>query len=133
MREKRVPASMETNANETALSILVVDDDALVLMSTCAMLEDLGHTVFEATSGKQALGILEGGAHVDLVITDQAMPDMSGLQLALELESRWPRLPIVLATGYSDLPEGSPPYPMLGKPFNEDDLARTIREALQRG
>ena len=125
-----MPASMEATANAKPLSILAVDDDALVLMSTCAMLEDLGHTVYEATSGQQALGILDGGAMVDLVITDQAMPDMSGLQLAQALESRWPGLPIVVATGYSDLPPGSPTYPMLGKPFNERELARTINEAV---
>ncbi len=124
---------IETTAAAPALSILAVDDDALVLMSTSAMLEDLGHTVFEATSGAQALDILGGGVNVDLVITDQAMPGMTGLQLAQALESRWPGLPIVLATGYSDLPEGSPPYPMLAKPFNERDLARTISEVLTRG
>jgi CheY-like chemotaxis protein len=123
---------MERTAGGTALSILAVDDDALVLMSTCAMLEDLGHTVFEATSGAQALNILDGGVNVDLVITDQAMPGMTGLQLAQALESRWPGLPIVLATGYSDLPEGSPQYPMLAKPFTEKDLARLIAEFAAR-
>lgn len=128
-----MPASMERTAVGTALSILAVDDDALVLMSTCAMLEDLGHTVFEATSGQQALAILDEGVNVDLVITDQAMPGMTGLQLAQKLESRRPGLPVVLATGYSDLPEGSPPYPLLEKPFNEADLARTIGVALARG
>jgi CheY-like chemotaxis protein len=123
---------MERTAGGTALSILAVDDDALVLMSTCAMLEDLGHTVFEATSGAQALNILDGGVNVDLVITDQAMPGMTGLQLAQALGSRWPSLPIVLATGYSDLPEGSPQYPMLAKPFTEKDLARLIAEFAAR-
>lgn len=127
-----MPASMERTAGGTALSILAVDDDALVLMSTCAMLEDLGHTVFEATSGAQALNILDGGVNVDLVITDQAMPGMTGLQLAQALGSRWPSLPIVLATGYSDLPEGSPQYPMLAKPFTEKDLARLIAEFAAR-
>ena len=125
-----MPPSSGASANAKSLSILAVDDDALVLMSTCAMLEDLGHKVFEATSGAQALSILDGGAKVDMLITDQAMPDMSGLQLAQAVESRWPSLPIVLATGYSDLPPGSPAYPMLGKPFNESELARTISEAV---
>lgn len=125
-----MPASTEAAVNRAPLAILAVDDDALVLMSTSAMLEDLGHTVFEATSGEQALGILNGGVVVDLVITDQAMPEMSGLELAKAIEGKWPGVPIVLATGYSDLPPGSPPYPMLGKPFNERDLARTISEAV---
>ena len=64
------------------LTILAVDDDALVLMNTVAMLEDLGHTAFEAYSGREALEILQREDSVDLVITDQAMPQMSGTQLA---------------------------------------------------
>lgn len=112
------------------LTILTVDDDALVLMSTSAMIEDLGHVVLEAASAQQALTILRGGASVDLVITDQAMPEMTGVELAQKLNKEWPTLPVVLATGYSDLPPGSPPFPMIGKPFSEKDLARTIANAL---
>lgn len=113
------------------LTILAIDDDALVLMSTSAMIEELGHTVLEATSARQALRIMRDGAAVDLVITDQAMPDMTGVELAQLLRKDWPDLPIVLATGYSDLP-GSPPFPMIGKPFSEKDLAQTIADVLSR-
>ena len=60
------------------LTVLAVDDDALVLMNTVAMLEDLGHSVFEAYSGREALEILRREDSVDLVITDQAMPQMTG-------------------------------------------------------
>jgi len=63
-------------------TILAVDDDALVLMNTVAMLEDLGHSVFEAYSGKEALELMRQEESIDLVITDQAMPQMSGVQLA---------------------------------------------------
>ncbi len=65
------------------LTILAVDDDALVLMNTTLMLEDLGHTVIEAYSGADALKELRSGAHdIDLVITDHSMPRMTG--------SSWP-------------------------------------------
>jgi CheY-like chemotaxis protein len=113
-----------------SLTILAVDDDALVLMSTSAMIEDLGYSVLEATSGRQALTIMRDGASVDLVITDQQMPDMTGVELAVMLKQEWPNLPVVLATGYNDLPPGSPAFPMIGKPFSEQDIERMISDAM---
>jgi CheY-like chemotaxis protein len=129
------PENADFNAPQQAgsgLTILAVDDDALVLMSTSAMIEDLGHTVLEATSAREALEILRKAENVSLVITDQAMPDMTGVELAAAIRKDRPALPIILATGYSDLPAGSPDYPMLGKPFTEKDIARAIAEALGR-
>ena len=58
--------------------VLVVDDDPMVVASTAAMLEDLGHVVIEALSGARALDLLRSGAKVDVVITDHAMPGMTG-------------------------------------------------------
>jgi PAS domain S-box-containing protein len=108
------------------LTVLAVDDDALVLMNTSAMLEDLGHAVLEATSGKEALGLLREHA-VDLVITDQAMPHMSGAQLAEAIRAEWPAMPIVLVTGYAELPPGVDiRLPRLPKPFGQNDLAKAI-------
>ncbi len=117
-------------SHRNPLTILAVDDDALVLMSTCAMLEELGHKVLEAVSAREALGLLQGDSHVDLMITDQAMPGMTGVELARAANEQRPNLPIVVATGYSDLPPGSPHYPMIAKPFGEKDLARIISEVL---
>lgn len=114
------------------LTILAVDDDALVLMSTAAMLEELGHRVLEAVSGSDALRLLQDGG-VDLVITDQAMPGMTGVELAQAVNKHWPSLPIVVATGYSDLPPGSPQYPMIAKPFGEKDLANVISQVFAAG
>ena len=70
------------------------------------MLEDLGHTVREANSGEEALNILAEGAKIDLVVTDQAMPRMTGVQLAEAILAEQPNLPIILATGYAELPSG---------------------------
>ena len=117
----------EPSAEARPLRILAVDDDALVLMNTTAMLEDLGHTVREAYSGREALDQLLADPEVDLVITDHAMPQMTGAQLASEIRSRWPDLPIVLATGYAELPSGNDPgLPRLPKPFSQSDLRRTL-------
>lgn len=71
-----------------ALTILAVDDDALVLMNTAAMLEDLGHLVIEASSAKQAIEIMEQET-IDLIVTDHAMPGMTGLQLVEAIADPW--------------------------------------------
>ena len=110
-----------------SLTILAVDDDALVLMNTVAMLEDLGHTAFEAYSAKEALEILRREDSVDLVITDQAMPKMSGTQLAQAIKSEWPDIPVLLATGYADrVPGDEFGLPKLAKPFLQRDLAEAL-------
>jgi PAS domain S-box-containing protein len=109
------------------LTVLVVDDDDLVLANTTAMLEDLGHTVFEAASGEQGLRLLGGESGIQLVITDQLMPGMLGTQLASAIRKRWPEMPVLLTTGYSELPPGSDPtLPKLSKPFTQADLAREL-------
>jgi CheY-like chemotaxis protein len=117
-----VPASLVPK-----LTILAVDDDALVLMNTVAMLEDLGHTAFEAYSAKEALEVLRREDSVDLVITDQAMPKMSGTQLAQAIRDEWPDMPIVLATGYADrVPGEDLGLPKLTKPYLQRDLADAL-------
>jgi CheY-like chemotaxis protein len=112
--------------------VLVMDDDALVLMNTAAMLEDLGHDVLEATSGEQALRVLRRGNEVDLVITDQLMPGMTGTQLIAVIRSEQPELPIILATGYSEvqtLTDAS--IPRLAKPFVQADLVEVVAVATE--
>ncbi|HEX3675096.1 MAG TPA: PAS domain S-box protein [Rhizomicrobium sp.] len=116
----------EDKGPDRALRVLAVDDDSLVLFNTTAMLEDLGHTVFEAYSGAGALEILRREP-VDLVITDQAMPGMTGMQLIDAIKAEWPEISVVLATGYAELPGGvEAKVPKLGKPFSEKDLAAIL-------
>ena len=127
--ERRAPQLDYASASRP-LAVLAVDDDALVLMNTSAMLEDLGHTVFEAKSGKEALNILRRERGVDLVITDQAMPHMTGTELAEAIRVEWPRLPIIMATGYAELPPGAAAdLPRLAKPFRQEDIARAVEAA----
>ena len=114
-------------AKTAPLTILAVDDDALVLMSTDLMLQGLGHKVLTAMSARQALEILRRGEEVDLVITDEAMPEMRGSQLADAALAERPGLPIVLATGYAEPRSGEPSkLPRLEKPFSQSDLARIV-------
>jgi signal transduction histidine kinase len=114
------------------LQVLVVDDDPLVLASTAAMLEDLGHAAIEARSGAEALLRLDQGAAPDLVLTDFGMPVMTGGELAAELARRRPGLPVLLATGYGDQPAISATgLPRLSKPFDQAALAAAMAGLLR--
>ncbi|POA50140.1 hybrid sensor histidine kinase/response regulator [Pseudomonas sp. MPR-ANC1] len=114
------------------LSVLVVDDDSLVLTSTSLLLEDLGHRVVGATSGTQALALLDQGEVIDLMITDMAMPHMSGAQLAHAVRLLKPDLPIILATGYAERLEGfGAQLPRLPKPFTQLNLVEIIAHAMK--
>jgi signal transduction histidine kinase len=111
--------------------ILFVDDDALIAMSTVDMLEDLGHAVVEASSGAEALKIIKDDGTIDLLITDHAMPRMTGSELAKAVRLLRPRLPILLATGYANLPEGDDlNLPRLAKPYDQAQLACEIQKLL---
>ncbi|WP_405048959.1 ATP-binding protein [Rhizobium rhizogenes] len=111
--------------------ILLVDDDALIAMSSVDMLEDLGHRVLEANSGQQALDIIKNEPAIDLMITDFSMPGMNGAQLAKAARELRPALPILVATGYADLPAGTEMgLPRLGKPYTQEQLEREIARIL---
>jgi CheY-like chemotaxis protein len=102
-------------------------------MNTSAMLEDLGHEVVEATSGKQALDVLRQKQKVvDLVIADQAMPNMTGTELIKALRVDWPNLPIILATGYAELPPGTGADLKLAKPFGLEELAHALADVISQ-
>jgi PAS domain S-box-containing protein len=124
--------AVQPPAESGALDILAVDDDLLVLDNVAAMLEDLGHRVTTAHSGQEALGILKREDKFDLLITDHAMPEMTGLQLAERAAMVRPGLRIILATGYAELPAGQhTDLPRLGKPFDQGVLAKSIAAAMQ--
>lgn len=122
----------EAETGKGSLVLVVVDDDNLILANMVAMLEDLGHRVFEASSGQQALDILRRESTIDLVITDQVMPQMTGLQLIRQIKAERPDLPVILATGYAELPpDADTRLPRLAKPFRQYDLAQSINYAVR--
>ena len=132
-----VPVSAEAHVEKVAprigaCRILIVDDDLLVMTGTSAMLEDLGHTPIEAHSGSEALAKLASGTPVDIVITDHAMPAMTGLQLARSIQEKHPGIPIILATGYAELPvdPSSLGILRLAKPCTQYEIALAIQSAL---
>ncbi|WP_223414349.1 MULTISPECIES: PAS domain-containing sensor histidine kinase [unclassified Pseudomonas] len=126
------PAQEEAAPPVPRLCVLVVDDDSLVLTSTCLLLEDLGHQVISAVSGAQALTVLDSEQVIDLVITDMAMPQMNGAQLAQAIRSIRPDLPIILATGYAERLEGfATRLPRLSKPFTQLNLVEIIASTLR--
>ena len=111
-----------------SLLVLAVDDDALVQMNTVAMLEELGHRVLEAANGAEALSIVRQNPAIDVVLTDFAMPQMTGRDLAIALARERPGLPVILATGYAQLPPGEKiDVRLLPKPFGLKELARALK------
>jgi CheY-like chemotaxis protein len=91
------------------------------------MLEQLGHRVVVASSGAGALELLQAAVPVDLVITDHAMPGMTGSDLADRIRKTWPGLPIILATGYADVPSSNDQdMARLDKPYRLENLSFAI-------
>jgi signal transduction histidine kinase/ActR/RegA family two-component response regulator len=130
-RSEAIAAAMvtdeEAHPEHRICTVLLVEDDPLVMSGTAAMLEDLDHRVVGAPSGEEALRILRENASIDLVVTDHAMPGMTGLQLAERIRAEWPDMPILLASGHAELPERTGlAVPRLTKPFRQDELARAI-------
>jgi PAS domain S-box-containing protein len=130
-REAALPAARDGASSERTdrLVVLAVDDDALVLTNTAAMLEDAGHRVIQAVSGKQALQLLSE-SRVDALVTDFAMPEMNGAQLAEAAQAGWPGLPVLVVSGYAELPEGTATLPRLAKPFHQDQLLDALHDVV---
>jgi PAS domain S-box-containing protein len=128
--EAESPVQVVQKVNRSAV-ILFVDDDPLIAMSTTEMLEDLGHHVIGASSGLHALDIIKSGQPIDLMLTDHVMPGMTGVELAAASRELRPSLPILLATGYAELPEGGQlDLPRLAKPYHQDQLRDRLDQLL---
>jgi PAS domain S-box-containing protein len=118
------------------LSILLVDDHPEVRETTAALLRELGHDIKEASTGAEALTILAAdGQTIDVLLSDYAMPQLSGTDLLVKARLLLPSLPAVLITGYADaeeIKERPADVAILNKPFNPEDLAATLRNSVQR-
>jgi CheY-like chemotaxis protein len=126
------PASPVGNIRK-GTTILVVDDDSTVREVTASILEDgLGYGVVRVGSGAAALDLLDRRSDVDLILLDVAMPGMSGLEVARQVQLKYPAIPILFVTGYVDksaLGDVSDDR-IVKKPFVGDELADKISAAL---
>jgi signal transduction histidine kinase len=126
-------ASLEITVPSRSCNVLLVDDDPMVADTMASMLQCLGHQVLVALSGTEALNVLRGDSRIDLVITDRAMPYMTGSELADQIRGIRPNLPVILATGYAELlsPDESE-LPRLCKPYCLEDLISLMDDVLSQ-
>jgi PAS domain S-box-containing protein len=120
------PAAGSPELPGTRGTALLVDDEDLVRMITADMLSDLGYAVIEATSAEEALSLIQKGEAFDLLVTDHLMPGINGTDLAREVRSAKPGLPVLLVSGYADGVDSD--LPRLRKPFRAEELASSLAQ-----
>jgi PAS domain S-box-containing protein len=127
---EEVSAAKTKAQHSNGQTVLVVDDSADVAEVTSSMFEHLGFDTIYRESAEAALELLEDSTKIDLVFSDIVMPGtIDGIGLAREIRSRFPNLPVVLTTGYSDAAEAAPPnLRILRKPFDADTLRNLIED-----
>jgi CheY-like chemotaxis protein len=115
--------------------ILLVDDDSAVREVTASILEDLGYVVLKVGSGGAALDLLDRQSNMDLVLLDFAMPGMSGVEVARQVQLKYPTISILFVTGYADkIAFGDVGEErIIKKPFIGEELAEKVNAALFKG
>jgi CheY-like chemotaxis protein len=135
-----LPASRGSTASESKANgahalgrVLVVEDDTLVAELAAGMLTELGFEAIVAHSAKEALDRLAGGEKPKLIFTDIVMPGgISGIELARKVRDRFPELPVLLTTGYSEQVAGTHGFPVLHKPYELESLAEALGKTLRK-
>ncbi len=118
-------------------TILVVDDDVGVLLTTARLLRRAGFETFDAESATRALALVEEQS-VDVLLSDVVMPEMNGIELAAAVRERHPRIEVILVSGFTpgalirhSLTDEEAP-PILQKPLSRDDLIGAVSAAVAR-
>lgn len=114
----------------TPRRLMLVEDDPEVRAVVAAQLEAAGHSVVVQASARAAVAALEAGARFDLVLTDYAMPDLSGIEVAGRVHACCPEMPVLLITGFAEIGDSPVGLPVLTKPFTGDQLYAAIAAAL---
>jgi two-component system, response regulator PdtaR len=116
------------------ISVLVVEDEALIRFDLVAALQDAGYVVFDAANADEAIVLLATTPSIRLVFTDIDMPGtMDGLKLAAAVRDRWPPVKIIVTSGQriveiTDMPEGSV---FFSKPYAHLAVLQSIRDLLE--
>ncbi len=127
-------SSLGSDLIVTAVQILLVEDEGLIRMMTAEALQDEGFEVVEAFNGDEAVKLLDGPEHFDVLLTDVRMPgSLDGVEVALHARQRYPAIPIVVTSGYAAdlvarLSVLDPSAVLIGKPYG---IAKMV-EALKR-
>lgn len=117
----------------SASTILVVEDDNIVRMLIVDVLEELEYKVLEAEDGDKALTFLGNeDQKIHLMMTDQGLPGMTGTELAVEARKLRPALPVLFASGYSEIIEVPADMHSIGKPFSIDQLRDKVKSILEQ-
>ena len=126
-------AESKANGVQALGRVLIVEDDTVVAELAAGMLDELGFETVVAHSAKEALDRLTAGEKPKLIFSDIVMPGgISGIELARKVRDRFPELPILLTTGYSEQVAGSHGFPVLQKPYEMDSLAAALGKMLKR-
>ncbi|MGH6970350.1 MAG: ATP-binding protein, partial [Caulobacteraceae bacterium] len=113
-------------ARPAAGTVLLVDDEENVRLSTADMLTDLGYAVVPCASGEDAVDLVEQGLHVDLLVTDHLMPGLSGVEVARALMARQPAARVLVVSGFAELDRIDRDLPRMAKPFRQAELAARL-------
>jgi signal transduction histidine kinase/CheY-like chemotaxis protein len=132
---QELAAALTERPEQGSARVLIVDDDEGVRTVAAAIVEELGFKVLSAGNGKEALRILGEDSRIDLLLTDIVMPEMTGVELARQVRARYPKLPILFASGYADVKtfgDELEQETVLKKPFRIAEVAARIRDMLDR-
>ena len=113
------------------ITVLVVEDEALLRMDTVAELVDHGFEVMEAANASEAIAIFLSGKRFECLFTDVDMPgDKDGLELAMLVKQSWPPIDIIVTSGHRDVKQADLPKDGLfvGKPYSADAVAELIKK-----
>lgn len=120
-----IPTEGGSSVVTTKRTVLLVEDDALIRLSTADLLEEAGYLVVAASSAEEAMAALDT-APVDILVTDINLPGISGVELARQAKVKRPGLKLVFATGDTSSIKDEPDAQVLNKPYSQDDLVRTL-------
>jgi DNA-binding response OmpR family regulator len=114
------------------LTALVIEDEALVRMFIVDQLQDLGFDVIDAGNAAEGLRAARNHRQLDVVIVDRGLPDGDGMEVVAELRTQLPSLPVIVASGYGDVPDdpnvrNDPHIRFMSKPYDIDSLTAALR------